>query len=327
MMCTAFHMKTNDHYFGRNLDLDRSLGEEVCVIPRRYPLEFRRMGRQTEHYAMIGIATVMDGIPLLYDAANEHGLAMAGLNFPGNAHYAPIMEGKDNVASFELIPWILGQCRTVADARDRLLRMNVADIAFSAAVPPAPLHWMICDREQALVVEPMRDGLHIRENPAHVLTNNPPLPYQLEHLARYRHLRVDNAEVKREEGLPYDTYSQGLGAVGLPGDVSSSSRFVRMAFGLEHAVSPTDEAASVGQFFHLLSSVSMVRGLCRTDAATWEITIYSSCINTDRGLYYYTTYGNRCITCVDMHRTDLNGVSFIRYPLLTQEMIREQQPG
>ncbi len=323
-MCTALSFTAKDHYFGRNLDLDRSLGEEVCVMPRRFPLAFRHMGEMQEHHAMIGMAVVVNGVPLFYDAVNEHGLAMAGLNFPGNAYYAPPAEGKENVAPFELIPWVLGRCRTVAEAEVLLSRMNLADIAFSEQIPPAPLHWMISDRERDMVAEAMKDGLHIHENPVGVLTNNPPFEHHLANLQAYRHLRNDNAEAVQEEGLPYVAYCQGLGAVGLPGDVSSMSRFVRMAFGREHAVRPSDETAAVTQFFHLLSSVEMIEGVCKTDEGTWDLTVYSACMNTDRGLYYYTTYENRCIHCVDLHKTDLDGYTVNRFPLVREQSIREQ---
>ncbi len=323
-MCTALSLTTKDRYFGRNLDLDRSYGEEVCVMPRQFPLIFRRMGGISAHYTMIGMATVVGGTPLFYEAANEYGLAMAGLNFPGNAHYAPLTEEKDNIAPFEFIPWILCQCKTVEEAKKLLLRMNLADIAFSEQLPPSPLHWMISDGVQDIVIEAMRDGLHIHENPVGVLTNNPPFEYHLANLKRYCHLSNDNANIVREENLPYTAYCQGLGAVGLPGDVSSMSRFVRMVFGKKNSVCGNDESASVGQFFHLLSSVEMIKGVCRTDEGTWDITGYSACINTSRGLYYYTTYGNRRITCVDMHKTDLESRTISRFPLVSEESIQYQ---
>ena len=323
-MCTALHFTTKDHYFGRNLDLDRTYGEEVCVMPRYFPLEFRKMGNIDKHYAMIGMATVVSGIPLFYDATNEHGLSMAGLNFPGNAYFAPIQLDKDNVTPFEFIPWILGQCKTVAEARKFLERINLVDISFSDNLPLSPLHWMIADRDETVVVESMRDGIHIHDDPAGVLTNNPPLEYHLFHLNNYRNLRVDNGENHFDEDLQLTTYSQGLGAIGLPGDISSMSRFVRIAFGCAHSVCSEDEASSVSQFFHLLSSVEMTRGGCLTEEGTWALTVYSACINTDRGIYYYTTYDNRQINCVNMHKTDLDADSVSRFPLITEQNFHYQ---
>ncbi len=321
-MCTALSLVTKDHYFGRTLDIDCSYGEEVCVMPRRFPLDFRLAGASNQHYAMIGMATVADGAPLFYEAANEYGLCMAGLNFPGNAHYFPPCEDKDNIAPFEFIPWVLGQCQTVEQAKERLLRVNLVDIPYSEALPTAPLHWMISDGQSSIVAESMKNGLNIHDNPVGVLTNNPPFEHQLESYKQYSHLSVDNSDVVRSDNLPYETYSQGMGAVGLPGDVSSMSRFVRMAFARNSSVCGEDEASSVGQFFHLLSTVEMVRGVCRTDEGRWDITVYSACINADKGLYYYTTYGNRRISCVDMHATALDSDTISRFPLDCEQSIR-----
>ncbi len=323
-MCTALSFKTRDHYFGRNLDLDRSYGEEVCVMPRRFPVAFRQMGQWDSHFAIIGMATVVEGIPLFYEGANEHGLCMAGLNFPGNACYKPPRPGKDNIAPFEFIPWVLGQCRTVEEAEGLLAGIHLTDISFSRDLPLSPLHWMISDTDRSVVVEAMEDGLHVYQNPAGVLTNNPPFEYQLVNLQQYSHLRCDSSSVVRIGNLPHMAYSQGLGAIGLPGDVSSMSRFVRMVFGRENALRPEGEAAAVGQFFHLLSSVEMIRGCCKTDEGTWDITGYSACINATRGRYYYTTYGNRRITCVDMYHTDLDGSTVSRFPLVKEESIHYQ---
>ncbi len=323
-MCTALHFSTKDSYFGRTLDLDCSYGEEVCVMPRRFPIKLRQMGELHEHYAMIGMATVVGGAPLFYDAANEYGLAMAGLNFPENACYPPFKEGCDNITPFEFIPWILGKCRTVSDARGLLSRINLVNIQFSEKLPLSPLHWIIADKKQSIVVESMADGLHIHDNPAGVMTNNPPFEYQLFNLNNYRGLRVDNGENRFSEDIPLKTYCQGLGAIGLPGDVSSMSRFVRIAFGRANSVCKEDEMSSVSQFFHLLSSVEMNRGICRTSAGEWDITVYTSCINTERGLYYYTTYGNRQISCVDMRKTDLDSDAVSRFPLVLGQRINYQ---
>lgn len=323
-MCTALSFSTKDHYFGRNLDINLSYGEEVCIIPRHFPFNFREVGELNTHYAIIGMATVVDNVPLLYDASNEFGLSMAGLNFPGNAYYGSSENDKDNISPFEFIPWILGKCETVDEARLLLNRINLVGIPFSKDLPLAPLHWMISDRNKSIVVEAMCDGLHIYDNTVGVLTNNPPFDYQIFNLNNYRHLRNDSGENQLSDSFNLNIYSQGLGALGLPGDVSSMSRFIRMVFGSQNSVCENDENSSVSQFFHLLSSVEMVRGCCRTDNETWDITLYSSCINTDRGLYYYTTYENRQINCVNMHHKDLESDVIDRFPLITNQHINYQ---
>ncbi len=323
-MCTALNCKTKDHYFGRNLDLDHSYGEEVCVVPRNFSLKFRKINEINNHYAIIGMATVVADIPLFYDATNEHGLSMAGLNFPSNAHYTACIEGKDNICQFELIPYILGTCQNLDEALILLEKINIVNIPFSDNLPVSPLHWAIAYKDSSIVVESMSDGLHIYHNPTGVMTNNPPFEYHLFNLNNYRNLNIINGNNTFSNELKLDEYCQGLGALGLPGDVSSMSRFIRATFNKEHSVCSTDEKSSVSQFFHLLTSVEMCRGSCLVPSGHYDITIYSSCINTDKGLYYYTTYDNRQINCIDMYKTDLDSDKVSRYRLKITENINYQ---
>lgn len=323
-MCTAVAYKTKDFYFGRTLDYDFSYGEHIAVMPRHFPLPFRREKALLQHYAVIGMAHIADGYPLYYDAVNEKGLALAALNFVGNAKYCPAAEGKDNIASFELIPWVLAQCETVSQTKDLLAQINLTDDAFSEQLPPAQLHWIIADREEAITVESLSDGLHISENPVGVLTNNPPFAQQMLSLTNHMHLSPADPENSFCKCLDLQPYSRGMGAMGLPGDLSSQSRFVRAAFTKLNSVCDGSEEGSVGQFFHILDTVSQTRGCCKLGKDLYEITIYSSCCNACRGIYYYTTYGNRQINAVDMHREDLNGTELMKYPLLLTQQLHIQ---
>lgn len=323
-MCTAATYKTKDFYFGRTLDYEFSYGDEVVVTPRNYPFSFRDAGEMQSHYAIIGMAFVTQNTPLYYDAMNEKGLCMAGLNFVGNAVYRKPEKGKDNVAQFEFIAWILGQCADVKAARAKLQNLNLTDTPFSAELPVAQLHWILADRNEAITVESVKDGLKIYENPVGVLTNNPPFPEQMFRLNDYMHLSPKSPENHFAESLPLYTYSRGMGAMGLPGDLSSQSRFVRVAFTKMHAVSGDSESESVSQFFHILGSVDQQRGCCDVGEGKYEITIYTSCCNADKGIYYYNTYENHQISGVDMHKENLDGTALVRYPLVTGEQILMQ---
>ena len=323
-MCTAATYRTKDHYFGRTLDYEVSYGEEVVVTPRNFPFHFRHMGGLSSHYAIIGMATVAGEYPLYYDATNEKGLSMAGLNFPGNADYKPLAEGKDNVATFELIPWLLGQCATVEEAKAYLARMNLANTPFGPQFPVSPLHWIIADRDCAITVESVREGIRIYDNPVGILTNNPPFDYQMTNLTNYMSLSTEPPENHFSDQLDLTPYSRGMGMLGMPGDLSSASRFVRVAFTKLHSVSGTSESESISQFFHILGSVAQQRGCVHMGEGKYEITIYTSCCNTDRGIYYYTTYENSQITGVDLHRENLDGRQLSRYPLMTGQQIHMQ---
>ena len=116
-MCTAVSFFSTHHYFGRNLDLEYSYEESVVITPRNFTLPFRQKLPLEKHFAIIGMAYVYENYPLYYDATNEHGLSMAGLNFPEYATYHSSIIKKDNIAPFELIPWILGQCKNIFEAK------------------------------------------------------------------------------------------------------------------------------------------------------------------------------------------------------------------
>ena len=159
-MCTAATYQTKDFYFGRTLDYEFSYGDEIVVTPRKFPLDFCHMGKCDAHYGMIGMAHVADGYPLYYDAVNEKGVGMAGLNFVGNAVYQKVEEGRENVAQYELIPWVLGQCANLQEVRKLLAKMNLVGTPFGD-FPAAQLHWIIADEKECIVVECMVDGLHV----------------------------------------------------------------------------------------------------------------------------------------------------------------------
>lgn len=327
-MCTCITYENGDFYFGRNLDLDCSFGETVTITPRNFPLAFRREEEMKRHYAMIGMASagpsdppsdasftadcdIRGAFPLYAEAVNEKGLAMAGLNFPGNAFYQK-PEGKGlELASFEIIPWILGKCASVREAESYLSNLKIVNLSFAEQLPAAPLHWMVADREKCLVLEAVQEGLRVYENPAGVLTNNPPFPFHRANLGQYLNLTAQSPENRFSGALDLKPVSQGMGALGLPGDASSASRFVRAAFLKWNSVSPQEENANVAQFFHILDGVAMVRGAVVTEQGTYDITTYSCCINTRTGRYYYKTYEDSRVRGVDLRESDLEGTELV----------------
>ncbi|MBE6498873.1 MAG: choloylglycine hydrolase [Methanobrevibacter sp.] len=317
-MCTASNYITDNHYFGRNFDYEISYNERVTVTPRKYELKFRKIDDIKTHYAIIGIAAGIDEYPLYYDACNEKGLAIAGLNFAGNAVYREFEEDMVNITPFELIPYLLGTCSSVSEAREALGKINLVNINFADELPLSPLHWMISDEVESIVVEPLADGLKVYDNPVGVLTNNPPFDKQLFYLNNYRGLSNKNPE--NTFGVDLEEYSRGMGAIGLPGDLSSASRFAKVAFTRANSYSDNDEASSVGQFFHILGSVEQQNGCTFIDDPDlYEYTIYTSCYNTNKAILYYRTYHNSQITAVDLYRENLDSSELINYLLINEE--------
>lgn len=313
-MCTAVCYAG---HFGRNLDLPRSPGEQVVLTPRSFPLPLRDSPAMTAHHAMLGMAHIAAGYPLYYDALNEHGLAMAGLNFPGYAVYHPHRPGMDNVAPFELIPFVLGQCRTLAEACSLLEGVNLWQEAFSPALPLTAMHWLMADKTGAVVIEPLSDGLRITDNPTGVLANAPDFSWHMTNLSRYLSLSPLQPENRFSGAVDLQPLSFGLGAVGLPGDLSSPGRFVRAAFAALNSPALAGEGAG-GQLFHILNFAAQSRGCARLPDGSAEMTLYTCCCDLSGGSYAYTTYDNPRPTVVSLRKELLDGEALIAYPLRTQ---------
>ena len=247
-MCTAATYLTKDFYFGRTLDYEFSYGEEIAVTPRNYPFHFRHTENLEKHYAIIGMAHMAGDYPLYYDAVNEKGVGMAGLNFVGNAYYHKEESGKKNVASFEFIPWVLAQCATLDEVRELIADLSIVDTPFSENLPSGMLHWIISDKSGSITVESMKDGMHIYDDPVGVLTNNPPFPGQMFALNNFAGVSRKQPESTFAGVLELDPYSRGMGGMGIPGDLSSQSRFVKVAFTKLNAISGDGENESVSQF-------------------------------------------------------------------------------
>ena len=310
-MCTAITFKTNDFYFGRNLDVERSYNERVVITPRNFEIKMRCVKALKTHYAIIGMATVINNFPLYFDATNETGLSMAGLNFPENADYKPLDENLNNITPFEFIPYILGKCKNIYEALEEVNKINLVNMNFSENLPLSPLHFIISDRTKSITVESVKNGLKIYENPVGVLTNNPSFDYHLMNLNNYMSLHEGVSENEFSNELEFNNYSLGLGALGLPGDFSSASRFIKATFVKYKSKSGSSEKESVNQFFYILSSVAMPKGCVLVRDGEYEYTRYSSCCNVDKGIYYYKTYDEFNIKKVELSSYNLDDTKLI----------------
>ena len=319
-MCTAISLKERHHLFGRTLDLEFSYNENVVITPKNFKFDFRHAPLTDCHPAIIGTAHIADGQPLYYDAVSSSGLCAAALNFPQYAVYHSVAEGSLNLAAFELIPYILSTCHTLLEARETLKKINIIDEPFSQALPSTPLHWLFADESGAIAVEPLTDGLHIYEDPFGVLTNSPPFDFHATRLTEFLSLDVYKPKNTLFPSIPLREYSRGMGAMGLPGDLSSSSRFVRAVFAKAHT-QPLDKADDVSRFFHVISTVSQPNGCAVTEKDTPIRTIYTSCADTTAMTYYFTTYACRRIRAVRATEQNTSGSVLSVFPMQSDEDI------
>ncbi len=293
-MCTAISLKSKKNfYFGRNLDLDYSFEYDVVVTPRNFEFNFRKEGNFRNKYAMFGMALVQNNTPLYFEAMNECGLSIAGLNFPWLAKYYDVDINKKNIAPFELIPYILGKFKNIDEVKSDLKSINIINEVFAPNFPNAPLHWIVTDsNENSIVIETTNNGMNVYDNPYHVLTNSPSFDYHYFNMFNYQYLSNQRAINNLSQKLNLINISEGLGSFGLPGDVSSPSRFVRAVYNKFNAYIDDDENKNIIQFFNILTSVSMIKGTIATPNNKYESTLYSCCMDMNNMVYYYKTSNN-----------------------------------
>lgn len=305
-MCTAFTIKTKDIYFGRNMDISYNFGEKVIIIPRNYELNFKCEKTLKNHYSMIGMGTIIDNYPLYAEATNEKGLSIAGLNFEGYASYNDtIKENKINIAPYEIIPYLLSTCANLEDVYKVIAKLNIVNIAFNKTTPLVQLHFIVAHNNKSIVIESLMNKLVVYDNPTNVLTNNPPFDYHMNNLSNYFHLSAKNYENNLETSVNLLNFGAGCGAIGLPGDFSSPSRFVRTLFLKNNIVKEEDETKAVNQFFRILDNVSMIKGVVKLENDMLDYTIYSSCINASKMIYYYRTYENNQVNSIKLDSVNI----------------------
>ena len=304
-MCTAIALRGRATLFGRTLDVEASFSERVIITPRNFKFNFLYEKSSLPHYAIIGMAHVFENAPLYYDAMNELGLAGAALNFPGFAHYFSKIENKRNIASFEIIPLVLSSCKNITEAKELLREANITNDEIDKNLRATPLHFMFCDKGSSIIIEQTSKGLKIYDNPFDVMTNSPDFLYHKSRLSDYSQLSP--YPPKNILGLNYEPYSRGLGAFGLPGDFSSSSRFIRAFFVKSSTPCEENTKEAVNSFFHIMDSVSVPKGAVRSDDGVCFYTFYSSCMDLENKVYYLTSYSNREIREYSLYSQDLDG--------------------
>lgn len=310
-MCTGLSIKSMEghNFFGRNMDLVNDFNQSVLIIPRNYEYKDKVTGNMVKNkHAIIGIGTIIDNHPAIADGMNEKGLACAGLNFAGYAYFEEkVFEGKINLAPYDFILWVLFNFSTVEEVKKEINNIELVSIPINENVPLPYLHWMIVDKTgKSLVVEKTKDKIVVHDNIIGVMTNNPTFDWHLINLNEYIGLSKYQPKNIMWENKELTPLGIGAGTRGIPGDFASVSRFVRIAFVRSHMPAIEDDMSAISQFFHMLDYVAMVKGAVITEEGKEDSTIYSSCMDQEKGIYYYKTYKNNRINAVNMHKENLD---------------------
>lgn len=328
-MCTALSIKSknNKWFFGRNMDLSYNFNQSVMLIPRNYKFQDKVTGDMiTNNRAIIGIGTVIDDHPAIADAMNENGLACAGLNFAGYVYYEKeIVKGKINIAPYDFIQWVLSNHETVDEVKDAIKNIELVDIPINDKTPVSTLHWMLSDKTgKSIVVEKTKDKFSVYDNPVGVLTNNPTFDWHLTNLNEYMNIAPNQPKETKWSNQELKPLGIGAGTLGMPGDFASVSRFVRIAYIRDNMPDIEDDITAITQFFHMLDYVKMVKGGVITEDGLQDLTLYSSCMDQENGIYYYKTYDNNRINAVDMNKEQLEGDKIKLFTYQTTQDINYQ---
>lgn len=302
-MCTAITLHGKAPIFGRTLDLPATLGEHITLAESGYPLLVGKNERTATHPAILGSAITVDGDPLWFDAMSEWGLAAAALNFPKSARYGISEPGKRPIPSYAVIPYILSRCKTISEAVELLATITVTNDAISADFPPSPLHWIISDGKSSVIAEPLSGGLSVRETACGILANEPPLSYHLARLAELSAIHPGYPENRFYPDVEKWHYSGGFGAVGLPGDFSSSARYLRAAYASFYSRADDVEDGEIIRFFRVAECVSVPHGCVLNEDGAPTRTVYTSCMELDKLVYYIKPYAALHTYAVELRDT------------------------
>lgn len=301
-MCTAMTLQIpqGNIYFGRTMDFSYPLAPQMYVAPKGWTwTNILRTHKIHNQYTFMGIG--QDISPVVFaDGVNEAGFGAMALYFPGFAQYDSIeADSSDSLslAAVELVSFLLGQCSCVEEAAAMVRNLRIVGIRDSLTGTVAPLHWMAADAKgNCLVIEKTAEGLQLMDNPAGVLSNSPDFRWHMTNLRNYMNLSPYQQKETAWGETVLTPFGQGSGTLGLPGDFTPPSRFVRALYGKSHLLPPSSKEEAVSAFFHLMEGVSLPKGSVMTDRETADYTQYTACISLSEKTYFFRTYNNSATT-------------------------------
>lgn len=313
-MCTGIRFTDgkDNMYFGRNLDWSCGYGQRVVLTPTGWDPNSPFGAVESVQHPIYGMGIVAENTPLYFDCANDVGLAVAGLNFPGYAQYEEdAIAGKTNVCAWEFPLWVATSFRTVDEVETALANVAIVNRPINEQFPCSLLHWIIGDAQRSIVVEYMADGMHVYHDGFDVLTNQPTFAYHAENVRSYIACSPQMVPETTWRTAKLTPYGTGSAMRGLPGDCYSPSRFVRVAYHNAFYPQKDTEADNISRLFHTLGAVAMVDGASKMADGAYEITVYTGGVSTRTNTYYWNTYDDPAIRSVALGDYDMEGSSLI----------------
>ncbi|MCU5321047.1 linear amide C-N hydrolase [Bacillus sp. BI3] len=327
-MCTSLTLQTKNgqHLFARTMDFALDFNQEVIIIPRRY--QWNNITGETikAKQAVVGMGISHQGRIILADGVNESGMTCATLYFPGFATYSnSIDDNKTNLTPFDFVAWSLTQFNSVEELKKSVDSISFLDVPLSVLGVTPPLHWILADKwGECIVLEPTIEGLKMYDNPLGVMTNSPEFNWHLQNLRQYISLKSQPYAPTQWGDVSLSAFGQGSGSMGLPGDFTPPSRFVRAAYSKQNIEGIDNEEEGISAVFHILSNCELPKGGVITEEGTIDNTIYTSAMCMESGIYYYHTYDCRQIIAIHLFNENLDTDEIKTYPFQRKQMIYYQ---
>ncbi|OTN89064.1 hypothetical protein A5819_001556 [Enterococcus sp. 7E2_DIV0204] len=313
-MCTSITMTTKDQHvlLARTMDFAVVLEGEPTFIPRnKFVFVNDESYDQKNEYAFVGMARQVDKEHFVFaDGLNEKGLSCAALYFSGYADYnSQDTDKKYTLAPHDVVPFLLSTCSSIEEVTRTMENAQVENTALDFLGIVLPLHWVITDKTgKSIVIEYTEQTLHIHENTIGVMTNSPDYKWHTTNLRNYIGLQPEQKTEVHLNDMVMKPFGEGTGAFGLPGDFTPPSRFVRATFLKACLQDVQTELDGVTSMFHVLANVDIPKGVVKTTQA-YDYTQYTAVIVNSSLNYYYKTYNNQRIRCIELANEDFDATS------------------
>ena len=322
--CTGITLKAKDgtNIVARTIEWGGSdLNSQYVVVPRGYaqqsltPDGGKGMAF-TAQYGYVGLAVEREAF--VAEGINEAGLAAGLFYFPGYGKYESFdpVQKEHSIADLQLVSWILGQCKTVDEVKEELQKVRVVAIYPQAST----VHWRFTDVSgRQIVLEIIDETPVFYENKLGVLTNSPGFDWQMTNLNNYINLKAGTVAPVDWNGTALRSPGIGSGLLGLPGDITPPSRFVRAAFMVSTAPNLKSADETVLYSFKILNAFEIPIGLEEENKANpiglLSATQWSSATDMTNGVIYYKTMNNARIRSVDLKTINFGQVTYQSLPI------------
>lgn len=320
--CTGISLKAADSSFiiGRTIEWGESiLPSQYVIIPRGTELtSFTPTGcnglKYTARYGLVGISVIQK--EFIADGMNEAGLAAGLFYFPAYGKYPEYQPQKNRhtLSDLQVVSWILSQFSNIDEVKDAFKKIRVTALQGSATV-----HWRIAEPSGRQVVLEFIDGeARFYENEVGVLTNAPGFDWQVTNLNNYVNLYSGSAPHKKVGETTIFPFGAGSGMLGIPGDITPPSRFVRAFFYKESAPRLSKGEATVMQTFHILNNFDIPIGVEFKEGEVPDVpsaTQWTAVNDLKSKKMYYRTMFNSHIRCIDLNQIDFGKIEYKSFPL------------